>query len=143
MEDNELQISKYSTGVNINLRIDQLWKDTHLHSRTGRYNAWNLDLDCIWSELARDLSDKEDKKKGIKCYKDVESEFNEFDKEILKAGRINDKQPEGFRELTPKEISARNEHYKILRKKQLFLARLENKLGKGTTWDDDSEDEID
>ena len=72
MEENEHQTSKYSTGVNINIRIDQLWKDTHAHSRSGNYNAWNVDLDCIWSELARDLKDKKGKKN---VYEDKQKEL--------------------------------------------------------------------
>lgn len=140
MEENEQLTSKYSTGVNINLRVDQLWKDSHLHSRTGRYNQWNLDLDCIWSELARDLKDT-NKEKNV--YETKQEEFDVFDTEILKYGVIKDEAPSGFKNPTPEMEKARSEHYKILRRKQLFLARLENKLGKGTTWDDDDDDEID
>lgn len=143
MEDNDQQISKYSTGVNINIRIDQLWKDSHLHSRNGLYDAWNLDLDCIWSELARDFGDKEDKKKGILTYNQLKEKFDEFDARILEQGVISDKRPEGFKDLSEKQIEARNKHYKILREKQLFLARLENKLGKGTTYDTGDDDEVD
>lgn len=143
MEENEQQVSKYSSGVSINLRVDALWKDSHLHSRTGQFNKWNLDLDCIWSEFARDLKDLEDKKKNIKSYEQVKEEFDKFDVRILEHGKINDKKPEGFREVTQKEEEARSGHYKILREKQLFLARLENNLGKGTTWNTDDEDEID
>lgn len=142
MEDNEPQVSKYSSGVNINLRIDQLWKDSHYHSRGGHYSKWNLDLDCIWSELSRDLKEKEDTTREIKSFKDIKDEFDKFDKDILEKGIINDKKPEGFRDQTPDEITARNEHYKILREKQLFLARLENRLGKGTTWGSDDDDDI-
>lgn len=143
MEENAQQVSKYSSGVNINLRVDTLWKDSHMHSRTGQFNKWNLDLDCIWSEFARDLKDLEDKKKNIKSYEQVKIKFDEFDARILAQGKINDKKPEGFREVTDKEKESRSEHYKILREKQLFLARLENNLGKGTTWDTNDEDEID
>ena len=143
MEDNEVQTSKYSTGVNINIRIDQLWKDTHLHSRNSMYNAWNLDLDCIWSELSRDFKENGDKDKEIKPFKDLEEEFDKFEEDIIKHGQINDKKPVGFKKSTPEEIKSRSKHYKILRKKQLFLARLENKLGKGTTFDDNDEDDID
>ena len=143
MEDNEVQTSKYSTGVNINIRIDQLWKDTHLHSRNSKFNAWNLDLDCIWSELARDFKEKEDKEKDIPCFKDLKDEFDKFEKDIVKQGQIKDKKPAGFKDLTKDQIEARGKHYKILRDKQLFLARLENKLGKGTTFDDNDEDDVD
>lgn len=143
MEDNEIQVSKYSSGVSINLRLDQLWKDAHLHSRTSRYVAWNLDLDCVWSELARDLKEKADTKKNIKSYKEIKTEFDKFDERIVTTGKINDKEPEGFRKAEESAEKARSKHYKILREKQLFLARLENNLGKGTTFDNNDEDSID
>ena len=143
MEDNETQVSKYSTGVSINIRIDQLWKDTHLHSRIGLYSAWNLDLDCIWSELSRDFSEKGDKEKDIPSFKDLKEQFNKFESRIKEKGSIMDKKPSGFKDLTKNQIESRDEHYKILREKQLFLARLENKLGKGTSWDNNDEDDID
>lgn len=143
MDENEQLVSKYSSGVNINLRLDQLWKDSHLHSRNGNYNTWNLDLDCIWSELARDLGDKENKKKDVRSYEEIEKEFAKFEEEILKNGVIKDTQQKGFAKATEKELKSRAEHYKVLRKKQLFLARLENKVGKGTTWNNNEEDDID
>ena len=142
MEDNEIKQSKYSSGVNINLRLDQLWKDSHYDSRTGNYNLWNLDLDCIWSELARDLKEKENKEKEISSYAEIKKEFDKFDKKILENGVIKDKAPSGFRELTEEEIKSRDKHYKILREKQIFLARLENSLGKGTSFRNDDEDEL-
>ena len=36
----------------------------------------------------------------------------------------------------------RAEQYKILNEKELFLKRLENELGKGTTFDDGDEDDF-
>ena len=140
MEEIEHQTSKYSTGVSINLRIDQLWKDSHAHSRAGLYSNWNNDLDCIWSELARDLKDEKGKKN---VYEDKQKEFDKFDKDILEKGLIMDTEPSGFIKATDKQKESRSGHYKILRKKQLFLARLENTLGKGTTFDNNEEDDID
>lgn len=140
MEENIQQVSKYSSGVNINLRVDALWKDSHFHSRTGQYNKWNLDLDCIWSELARDLKDEKGKEG---TYEEKQVAFDKFDEEILEHGVINDKEPEGFRVKSKDDKEIRDAHYRILRKKQLFLTRIENKLGKGTTWNDNDEDDID
>ena len=142
MEDNEIRLSKYSSGVNINLRIDQLWKDSHYHSRNGNYTKWNLDLDCIWSELARDLKEKGDNKNEILPYKKIKEIFDNFDEKIKEKGTIKDSEPQGFKKTSKEERKARDEHYKILRNKQIFLARLENKLGKGTSYKDDDEDEV-
>ncbi len=147
MEENEEQIkSKYSSGINIILRLDQLWKDTHLHSRIGVYSKWNSDLDCIWLELARDYKD-DDKDKDTNGekgnFKNIKEEFDSFDTEIKAKGGFKDKKPEGFKKLSPEEIESRDEIYKILMKKQLFLARLENKLGKGTTLDEGDDYDFD
>jgi len=134
-EGEQQQVSKYSSGVNILLRLDELWKDTHRHSRNGYFNKWNSDLDRIWLELARDISEKD--------YETKEERFNKFDTRLSEVGKIKDLEPEGFRKVTEAEIEKRNKHYKILMEKQLFLARLENELGKGTTWDDDDDDDMD
>lgn len=140
MEEQDYKQSKYSTGVNINLRIDQLWKDTHTHSRLGNYYTWNLDLDCIWSELARDLKEKATDK--IKAFETIEKEFLKFDEDLIKLGGIMDNSPSGFKKVTKEEKENRGKQYSILRKKQIFLARLENNLGKGTTYEDDDDDDM-
>ncbi|GBE19898.1 hypothetical protein BMS3Abin17_00628 [archaeon BMS3Abin17] len=135
MPEEEEKISKYSSGVNIIIRLDLLWKDTHLHSRQGRYSLWNTDLDRIWLELARDLNETR--------FKEVKKDFDEFDSQIENLGKVSDSAPEGFRELTVEEIKKRNELYEILKDKQLFLSRLENELGKGTTPPDKDDDGYD
>ncbi len=134
-EEQEEQTSKYSSGVNIIKRLDTLWIDTHTHSRAGKYMLWNSDLDRIWLELARDLKEKK--------YDSTLKNFNETDEELTKFANFNDHPPEGFGEVTPEMITQRNKIYQLLMKKQLFLARLENKLGKGTTFADDDEDDFD
>jgi hypothetical protein len=140
MEENEQKTSKYSSGININLRLDQLWKDTHNHCRENNFKLWNLDLDCIWAELARDL--KQDKNKNGKTYAEINKDFNGFEEKIVQIGGINDSGAKGFKGVSQDDIKKRNEHYKILRDKQIFLARLENSLGKGTSFDDDDEDDM-
>ena len=137
-EQNEIHISKHSSGVSIIIRLDLLWKDSHRHMRDGQYNKWNEDLDCIWLELARDL--KEDKVDENKDYTKLTDKFKEFEGKITAEGQINDKEPAGFEVLKKEDIERRNKHYKILMDKQLFLARLENKVGKGTTFDDEDDD---
>jgi hypothetical protein len=139
-EQNEQERSKYSSGININLRLDQLWKDTHTHSRAGKFYLWNLDLDCIWSELARDLKAKEND--SDKNFDNINKNFKKYDEKLKETGNIKDSKPEGFEEPTKEQLDNRNKQYEILREKQIFLARLENKLGKGTTWEDEDEDDM-
>ena len=139
MEEQDNIISKYSSGVNIIIRLDGLWKDAHNHVRQGKFYLWNLDLDCIWSELARDLfKDSDDKK-----YKEKKNTLDEYDNEISKLGGFYDKKPDGFAPITPEIESNRSKVYKILLEKQLFLARLENEIGKGTTFDTGEDDDFD
>lgn len=135
MEEENQRISKYSSGINIILRLDNLWKDTHTHSRQGSYYLWNLDLDRIWLELARDINEKK--------YEEYEKKFNNFENNLSKIGGIKDNMIQGFKKVSDEEKINRGKQYKILMNKQLFLARLENELGKGTTLDDDDEDDFD
>jgi len=66
-EENEPLISKHSSGISILIRVDGLWKDANNHSRNGLFDKWNRDLDAIWRELARDLTDADytTKKKSL------------------------------------------------------------------------------
>ena len=120
--------------------MDSLWKDANNHSRSGHYSKWNNDLDTIWSELARDLKefdyqdgkDKDDEpKKGYKTL------FSEFDNELAKTGAFEDELGQSFNPLQPEQIKKRQQQYRLLREKELFLRRLENHLGKGTAWEDE------
>lgn len=135
MEGEEVsqKVSKFSSGINIILRLDSLWRDTHSYSRNGKYILWNLTLDRIWLELCRDLEGDEFEKQ--------EKKFKEFEEKLQEQMPISDNEPEGFKKHTTEDIKKRNKVYNILIKKQIFLARLENELGKGTTFDDGDEED--
>jgi len=134
MEGEEKKISKYSSGVNILIRLDGLWKDANNHSRLGLFQKWNCDLDRIWCELARDLEETE--------YDEKKKDFDNFDTQLADLGNFEDNGDVGFQPLTKDQITKRNKHYKTLMEKDLFLRRLENSLGKGTTWDEGDEDDF-
>lgn len=134
-EDQEQKISKYSSGVNILIRIDGLWKKTHLYAEIGKYSSLNLILDRIWLELARDLKEEE--------YKVAKKDFDAHDTKLKPLMPFNDEKPSGFKDLTPDQIKQRANIYTILNDKQLFLSRFENKLGKGTTFNEDDDDDFD
>lgn len=133
-EDEEVLISKHSSGVSIIIRINGLWIDANLHSCAGQYSKWNTKLDVIWRELARDILEKDwDVKK---------KDFDTFDAELIKVGAFKDTGSGTFEDMSNDDIGNRSEQYKILNKKELFLKRLENKLGKGTTFSDGDEDDF-
>jgi len=145
-EPQESKVSKYNSGVAQLYRLDGLWKDVNNHSRSGLYLKWNEDLDRVWCELSRDLPEeekKEDENKKIPTFKKAKEEFDKFDVKLKEQGSFQDSPPAGFIEISQEVKRKRNEHYKILMEKELFLRRLENKLGKGTAWEDDDEDNFD
>lgn len=139
MEKNEILTSKYSSGINIIIRLDELWKDTHKYARSGQYDLWNTTLDRIWLELARDIK-PESKNNKESTSNDI---FNGFDCELIELGSFGDIKEGGFQQIKQSDITKRAKHYKVLMNKQLFLAKLENTLGKGTTYEDDDDDDVD
>lgn len=139
MPEEEDKVQRYSSGLNIVIRLDSLWKDTHLHSRAGQYAKWNSDLDRIWLELARDLKEGKNPE-GESEFSTSEKEFNGYDEALGNLMPFDDSGEKGFTPPTKEMLSRRNKQYKILMSKQLFLARLENELGKGTTYEDEDDD---
>jgi len=134
--------SKFSSGLNIIMRLDILWKNCQEYKRKGQYANWNDELDTIWLELARDLSEKEyrdTKEKNGEETKGYKSRFDIFDGNLKNQLPFNDALT-GFKKPAQEIFKRRNEQYKILMDKQLFLARLENELKKGTTYEDEDDD---
>lgn len=140
--EEEKKVSKFSSGLNIITRLDSLWRKCQELKRNGRYSDWNDELDTIWLELARDFvvedyNDKVDEKgKTIRGYK---SQFDEFEGQLKLWLPFHDSSM-GFKAPDKEVIKRRNAQYKILMEKQLFLARLENELDKGTTYEEGDED---
>lgn len=150
MEQTEKKISRFSSGLNILMRLDSLWKDTHKHSRGGQFQHWNDDLDRIWLELARDLKQDEyydinkdgevEKEKGKVFKEGYKTQFEAFDKKLKDLMPFEDSGSIGFIPPDKSIKKKRSEQYQVLMEKQLFLARLENELGKGTTYEDEDDD---
>jgi len=133
-EDSEHLISKHSSGVSIIIRIDGLWKDANIHSCAGQYAKWNTKLDVIWRELARDIKESE--------YETKKKAFDKFDKDLVDTGAFKDTGSDTFEDVDKKDAENRSKQYRILNDKELYLKRLENKLGKGTTFNDGEEDDF-
>ena len=146
-QEEEQQVSKYNSGINIIMRLDALWKDTHRYSRLGLFSKWNETLDRIWLELARDIKaskyEKEFEDKNGDKHEGYKKVFDSFDEKMKKQLPIEDSLDNEFKKRNPDQIKKRDEQYKVLMEKELFLRRLENELGKGTAWDDDDEDGFD
>lgn len=150
MEEEEKKVSKFSSGLNILQRVDELWKNCHNYKRNGFYYKWNEELDSVWLELARDLkpfeyydTDDDDeitKDKSKVKNKGYKTQFDEFEDKLKKLLPFSDSGGFGFQQPSQKDINKRNEQYKVLMEKQLFLARLENELGKGTSWDEEDDE---
>jgi len=133
-EEQEVHISKYSSGISILVRVDGLWKNANSYSIGGLFDKWNRVLDVIWRELARDLTDTD--------YSDTKKAFDKFDKDLVATGNFVDSGSKTFDEPSAIVITNRAKQYITLNDKELFLKRLENKLGKGTTFDDGEDDDF-
>lgn len=128
-EDNKQ--SKLNSGGLINIRIDSLWKDCHKHSRSGMYSSWSADMDCIWSEFVGEYEENSPEQK----------KFDDINLKLLLVqnwGAIN-----GFKKMTALDKQEMSRQYQLLRKKEEFLHRIQNKQGKGTAYNDGSEDDWD
>ena len=133
-EEGEHLISKHSSGVSIIIRINGLWIDANIHSCAGQYSKWNTKLDVIWRELARDILETD--------WKDKKEAFDAFDKKLVGVGVFKDAGSDTFNDIEKEDMEKRSKQYRILNDKELFLKRLENKLGKGTTFHDGEEDDF-
>jgi len=146
MEDYEQKLeesttSKINSGMLINLRLNDLWKDAHRHARAGKYSQWNDDLDRVWCELGGDVVPltKNQIKKGEV---DAEKQYEDLTMDYAKAcSEI--KAPTGFNKYDEDAKGAFGKQKQALIKKEIFLRRLQNKQGKGTAYHDSSEDYMD
>jgi hypothetical protein len=150
--EEEKKISKFSSGINILQRVDFLWKNCHNFKRSGLYHKWNEELDSVWLELARDLKEVEyydldkdgnpviDEKNKEIVKKGYKSQFESFEEKLKELMPFMDSGTRGFQKPEENMIKKRNKQYKLLMEKQLFLARLENELGKGTSWEEEDDD---
>jgi len=107
--------SKYNSGVAQIMRLDYLWQETHKCARQGDLQKWNWILDRVWLELAGDLDNDDNRV----------SDFNKFIKDVAEN----------------KDQTCML--YQTLMRKELFLRRLQNELGKGTSYEESDSDYMD
>jgi len=137
MEDYEQKLedsttSKINSGMLINLRLNELWKDAHRHARDGKYAQWNDDLDRVWCELGGDEDENSD----------ADRMYNFLTLNYAKSCE-NIEKPTGFNKPNTSHKTNLAQQKQSLIKKELFLRRLQNKQGKGTAYHDSSEDYMD
>jgi len=103
--DNKVSLSDFNEGSFQILRLHDYWNDCGRFARHGDFNQWKWTLDMIWLELVADAElskKKEDYKKSLTL----------CDIRIEKSKNIKVK-------------------YYSLKKKQEFLKRLQDEVGKG------------
>jgi len=131
-EEDEEKISRINSAGLTNITLENLWRECYAAMTKGDLITWNRKLDAIWIVLGGDCkeNDQDDK------------EINRMDLEIYGAGSLNNKRI-GFSKESPKAPLKIATQYLWLKKKSLFLKRLQNKQGKGTAYVSEDEDDID
>lgn len=127
------KVSKFNSAGLQNTRLDELWRDVRQQIKNGKYKSWNIALDIIWTELAGDLDQATEEEKNLK----------KLNKEISEAGSLIEGPKKGFESFDEDELDRLDKHYTQLLEKTLLLRRLQNRLGKGSSYEDSAEDDID
>ena len=122
-EYEENKISKINAAGLINITIENLWKDAYSAMAANNFALWNVKLDAIWCILGGDVKSGEAEDKA----------FNKMELEIYETGSLQYKK-EGFESHDNEDKNKMATHYLLLRKKTIFLSRLQNSQGKGTAY---------
>lgn len=108
------RISKFNDSLNQNMRLHNLWDVCNNLSSSGKLAEWNWKLDVIWRELSRDAEEND-----FQIMLKINKRIGETNKEKMKAA-----------------------FYQLLNDKEIFLRKLQNKQGKGSSFKDAEEDEL-
>ena len=132
LETEEEKISRINAAGIINITLENLWRDIFLAMSDGNLIKWDRKLDAIWSILGGDVEEGDSKDK----------EMDKLNLQIYKTGSLSHKKI-GFQKLDKDVYSTIALQYLLLKKKNLFLRRLQNKQGKGTAYKSDDDDDFD
>ena len=127
----EEKLSRINAAGLINMTLEGLWKESYTAMAKGDLVTQNRKLDAIWCILGGD-EDEGGKK---------DKEFHKIDLAVHELGRLNHKKV-GFEQRDDDENSKIARQYLLLRKKSLFLRRLQNEQGKGTAYQSDDDDDM-
>ncbi len=111
-QENNELLSKFNEAGAQLFRIGNLWTACHYYRKRGNLSQWNVHLDSVWLELSADAKPEHEKK------------INNFNSLILKY--------KGHKDIV----------YQILMKKEMFLRKLQNAQGKGSTYQDPDADDM-
>ena len=130
----EDSMSKFNSASLQNQRLHNIWVEINKYRASSQNSKWNANLDTIWCELAGDV--KKDSQEDI--------DFKKINKSLSEVGQvINWQATEGFKKIPKELIKKKSNQYKELMEKEIFLRRLQNKQGKGTSYKDNSSDYLD
>ena len=126
----EEKVSRINAAGLINITLENLWKDCYNAMGKGSFDLWNIKLDAIWLILGGDVKqdDVEDK------------EMYEIDIELYEQGELKPSKTVGFKKSANENSTTQ---YLLLKRKSLFLRRLQNKQGKGTAYQSDDDFDFD
>ena len=122
--------SKYNSAVAQLQRLNNLLNIGHTAAMSGNYRKWNYVLDRVWCELCADFSPGDDR----------EYKYGLLLNELNKTGKIVQQEIKGFSSQNNDTLIAKQ--YSLLTKREIFLRRLVNELGKGTKWDDGEDEDF-
>jgi len=129
---NEETQSRINSAGLINSTIEKLWTDCYSALSQGNLVLWNRKLDALWTIFGGDQVEGDDK----------DEEMNKIDDALYKTGSLNHKKT-GFAISDESENTTIALQYLILKKKSLFLRRLQNEQGKGTAYRSNDDYDID
>lgn len=131
--------SQFNSAIAQLYRLDDLWKDSHKHSRNIDYTKWNEDLDRVWLELSSDATKTKTKGDDEDSDKEKMDTINlKLEKAVLYSLNplLRAKNPFLFAKIM-------NHQKNLLMEKEEFLRSLLNKQGKGSAYQDEIEDYMD
>jgi len=133
MNDEEAEkVSRINSAGIINVTLENLWKETYSAMAKADLVTWNRKLDAIWCILGGDVKEGDI----------VDKDFNAIDLKIHQTGSLSHSKV-GFGFKTDSDKDKSSLQYVLLRRKSLFLRRLQNSQGKGTAYASNDEDDFD
>ena len=115
------KMSKINSAGIINITLENLWRDCYTAMSRGDLTLRNTKLDAVWAILGGEVERDSDEDKAI----------NELDLKIYNEGELKSKVGKGFNvKANPNNAI----QYQLLKNKSLYLRRLQNSQGKGTSY---------
>lgn len=122
--ENDERLSRINAAGIINVTLENLWRECYSTISKGDLVSWNRKLDSIWVLLGGDVKEGSKEEEG----------YNKIEEQLFKTGGLNHKKV-GWKKNNQDESRTIALQYLLLRKKSLFLRRLQNKQGKGTAYE--------